>query len=48
VLQQNTPAQRFYEARGGVRRGDEAWDAPDGSRATVFRYAWPDPAALLL
>jgi ribosomal protein S18 acetylase RimI-like enzyme len=48
VLVQNTPAQAFYEARGGKRVGEEPWNAPDGSGATrVFRYAWPDPAVLL-
>ncbi|MEY2468879.1 MAG: hypothetical protein QOF21_1577 [Actinomycetota bacterium] len=47
VLEQNTSAQAFYEARGGTRVGAEPWYAPDGGTTTVFRYAWADPSLLL-
>ena len=49
VLVQNTPAQAFYEARGGIRIGEEGWDSPDvrAPATLVYRYAWPDPAVLL-
>jgi GNAT superfamily N-acetyltransferase len=49
VLEQNTPAQAFYDARGGERVGRKlAGPFPGGGRAHAFRYAWPDPAALLI
>jgi ribosomal protein S18 acetylase RimI-like enzyme len=48
VLEQNTSAQAFYEARGGtcVERMVEG-PFPGGRHAGVLRYAWPDPATLL-
>jgi ribosomal protein S18 acetylase RimI-like enzyme len=48
VLQQNTAAQAFYESIGGRRVGDGLTAPPGGGTAPTFRYAWPDPAALLL
>lgn len=49
VLEQNTPAQAFYDARGGERAGRRlAGPFPGGGRAHAFRYAWPDPTTLLL
>ncbi len=48
VLEQNTAAQGFYEARGGTAvertvRGP----FPGGGTAIGLRYAWPDPSTLL-
>jgi ribosomal protein S18 acetylase RimI-like enzyme len=48
VLQQNTTAQVFYEAIGGRRVGDGLTQPPGGGSAPTFRYAWPDPGALLI
>jgi ribosomal protein S18 acetylase RimI-like enzyme len=47
VLDQNTAAQAFYDARGGMRvetmlRGP----FPGGGRAVGHRYFWPDPERL--
>jgi ribosomal protein S18 acetylase RimI-like enzyme len=47
VLTQNVNAQAFYDARGGVNAGTHIWHAPDGNDIPVFRYVWPDPAALI-
>lgn len=49
VLEQNTPAQGFYEARGGHRVGRALGGPPPGGgdRPFVFLYAWPDPSTLL-
>jgi GNAT superfamily N-acetyltransferase len=41
VLQSNAKAQRFYEALGARRAGEDVWTAPDGSQIPEFRYAWP-------
>ena len=48
VLEQNSAAQAFYDARGGVRveRVVEG-PFPGGAMAGVFVYAWPDPSRLL-
>ena len=48
VLEQNTAAQGFYEARGGTAvertvRGP----FPGGGTAVGLRYAWPDPSTLV-
>jgi len=54
VLEQNTSAQAFYEARGGKRVGRRLISPPGGDPSrlsgapSAFRYAWPDPAALLI
>ena len=52
VLEQNTAAQAFYEARGGIR-GDRKEVSPPGGQPhrlngtpAAFRYYWPDPATL--
>lgn len=53
VLEQNTAAQRFYEARGGARVGRRAVRPPGGDPARLngepwgYRYAWRDPSVLL-
>lgn len=53
VLEQNTAAQAFYQARGGARRERRDVPAPGGDPANLngtpacLRYAWPDPSALL-
>ncbi len=53
VLEQNTAAQAFYEARGGIRAGSRPVSPPGGARERLngspitFRYAWPDPAVLV-
>jgi ribosomal protein S18 acetylase RimI-like enzyme len=47
VLQQNTSAQAFYSAMGGVAVEEKLGGPfPGGGRAPVFRYAWPDPSVL--
>ena len=48
VLEQNTAAQGFYQARGGTAvertvRGP----FPGGGTAVGLRYAWPDPSTLV-
>jgi len=49
VLEQNTAAQGFYEARGGCRAGrDISKPVPGGGRPFVFLYSWPDPSTLLI
>jgi ribosomal protein S18 acetylase RimI-like enzyme len=48
VLEQNTAAQAFYDARGGapvVRK--IAGPFPGGGNAPVILYAWPDPSMLI-
>jgi ribosomal protein S18 acetylase RimI-like enzyme len=48
VLEQNTAAQAFYGSLGGtdVERGFGR--PPGGGRPPRIRYAWPDPAILLI
>jgi ribosomal protein S18 acetylase RimI-like enzyme len=48
VLDQNTAAQSFYEARGGIRVGTERRGPfPGGGTALAHRYAWRQPAQLI-
>ncbi len=48
VLKQNTAAQAFYSAMGGVLVGDKLGGPfPGGGRAPVLRYAWSDPSVLV-
>jgi ribosomal protein S18 acetylase RimI-like enzyme len=48
VLEQNTPAQAFYERRGGERHDRQLGGPyPGGGQAYKIRYVWPDPAKLL-
>jgi ribosomal protein S18 acetylase RimI-like enzyme len=48
VLEQNVAAQAFYTALGGsnVERG--VGSPPGGGHPVRFRFAWPDPAVLVL
>jgi ribosomal protein S18 acetylase RimI-like enzyme len=48
VLEINTPAQDFYESRGGqcVHRG--VTDTPEGGSAEDRWYFWPDPSVLIV
>jgi ribosomal protein S18 acetylase RimI-like enzyme len=47
VLQQNTAAQAFYSAVGGLVVEERLGSPfPGGGRAPVLRYAWPDPSVL--
>ena len=47
VLEQNTAAQAFYSAMGGVVVEDRLGGPfPGGGRAPVLRYAWPDTSVL--
>jgi hypothetical protein len=54
VLEQNTAAQAFYEAKGGrcVERGLAPPPGGDPDRLVGaprrLRYIWPDPGDLLL
>ena len=54
VLQQNAAAQAFYQARGGSLVGSREVVPPGGDPANLngtpigLRYAWRDPASLLL
>lgn len=54
VLAQNTAAQAFYQARGGTRVGSRDVLPPGGNPGNLngtpvgLRYAWRDPASLLL
>jgi len=48
VLEQNTAAQAFYDARGGARVARRIGGPfPGGGTAPVFVYAWSTPAQLL-
>lgn len=48
VLDQNTSAQTFYEARGGARVETELRGPfPGGGEAVGHRYLWPDPQSLI-
>ena len=48
VLDQNTAAQAFYAARGGIRVETQVRGPfPGGGRALGHRYHWTDPARLL-
>jgi len=53
VLEQNTSARAFYEARGGTCVESRDVQPPSGDptrlngRPNGLRYAWPDPARLL-
>ena len=48
VLEQNTAAQTFYDARGGTSVGREIRGPfPGGGTAAALRYAWPDPSRLI-
>lgn len=46
VLECNEPAQAFYRRLGGVRGDRFVTETSDGGRQSVFRFAWPSPAAL--
>ena len=49
VLEQNTGARAFYDARGGRCVGRELGGPyPGGGRAFVLVYAWSDPSTLLI
>lgn len=54
VLEQNTAAQGFYAARGGVCAGRRLVPAPGGVAEWLggspvgLLYAWPDPGVLIL
>ena len=54
VLAQNTAAQAFYQARGGAPVESHEVTPPGGNPANLngtpigLRYAWREPAALLL
>ena len=47
VLENNSAAQAFYDARGGTPSGSKESDAPGGGTIVGIRYAWPDPRLLL-
>jgi GNAT superfamily N-acetyltransferase len=47
VLEGNTSAQAFYEARGGRCVGREASAPPGGGIVVGLRYVWRDPSVLL-
>ncbi|MGH9016212.1 MAG: GNAT family N-acetyltransferase [Acidimicrobiales bacterium] len=46
VLEQNTAAQAFYEALGGVRVERGFGRPPGGGAPPRLRYAWSDPGRL--
>ena len=49
VLDQNTAAQAFYEARGGSRVETQLRGPfPGGGRSLGHRYHWPDPSRLVM
>jgi ribosomal protein S18 acetylase RimI-like enzyme len=48
VLEQNTAAQAFYEARGGRCVEREMHEATGGGTVVGLRYVWASPAALLV
>jgi ribosomal protein S18 acetylase RimI-like enzyme len=49
VLDQNTAAQAFYDARGGIRVETQLRGPfPGGGRALGHRYHWTDPTRLVI
>ncbi len=48
VLEQNTAAQAFYAARGGVCVEREIAPATGGGTTERLRFVWPDPSVLLV
>ena len=46
VLELNTEAQAFYDARGGRCVGHEEFEEPGGGRTIGLRYVWDDPSVL--
>jgi GNAT superfamily N-acetyltransferase len=49
VLQQNTAAQSFYEARGATCvESAPSGPLPGGGQALSYRYFWPDPSRLIV
>jgi GNAT superfamily N-acetyltransferase len=42
VIQANIAAQRFYTHHGAQNAGVDVWDAPDGGRVPLYRFAWTD------
>lgn len=49
VLDQNSAAQIFYDARGGTRVATEhRGPFPGGGHALGHRYFWPDPSILVV
>jgi len=47
VLEQNTPAQAFYDALGGTSVERGLSHPPGGGSAARLRYVWPDPSVVL-
>ena len=47
VLEQNKPAQAFYQARGGSCAEREVSEGPGGGTIIGLRYVWPDPSVLV-
>lgn len=47
VAQDNRAAQGFYARLGGRQEDSQVWEAPDGSRPLIYRYAWPKLDGLL-
>jgi GNAT superfamily N-acetyltransferase len=48
VLEHNTPAQAFYQARGGKCVGRGEAKSPAGDPLVTLRYAWAEPSRLLI
>ncbi len=46
VIQANIAAQRFYTHHGAQNVGVDVWDAPDGGRVPLYRFAWEDVGRL--
>jgi ribosomal protein S18 acetylase RimI-like enzyme len=47
VIQANLAAQRFYTRHGAQNVGVDMWDAPDGGRVPLYRFAWADAKHLV-
>jgi GNAT superfamily N-acetyltransferase len=46
-FEQNEPARRFYERRGGVVVERILEDAPGGGTQPALRFHWPDPVTAM-
>jgi GNAT superfamily N-acetyltransferase len=46
VIQANIVAQRFYSHHGAQNVGVDVWEAPDGGRVPLYRFAWADARQL--
>ncbi|GAB2554386.1 GNAT family N-acetyltransferase [Spirosoma aerophilum] len=47
VLEQNSPARKFYDGLGATNHETQSLKNPDGDHSNACRYVWPDITILL-